>query len=372
MSRKINNKIYFPNLNGLRVIAAFLVLIHHIEQFKSILNIDNYWNVGFVGLVGQLGVILFFVLSGFLITYLLLAEEESFQKISIRKFYARRILRIWPLYLLIIGMAFFILPNISIFNLPGLGKEIVEENLLLKLFLYVIFMPNLVFSIFGVIPYASHTWSIGVEEQFYLVWPILLKYFKRYRIALMISIVILYLIISIILGSNLIPFRQVINSFWYFFNIDCMAIGGIFAIFLFQKDKILKILLNNFVFYSTLILVTILMAKGVYIPYIHFEFYSGLFGIIILNFAANPKIGITLENPILNYLGKISYGIYMFHSIGIILAINTAKYTRFESNILIYPMSFLITILFAGISHKYFESFFLQFKAKFSNILSGS
>ena len=70
-------KIYFPNLNGLRFIAAFLVIIHHIEQIKSLSKIENYWEtIPFIGIIGKLGVVLFFVLSGFLITYLLLAEEH--------------------------------------------------------------------------------------------------------------------------------------------------------------------------------------------------------------------------------------------------------------------------------------------------------
>ena len=91
-------KIYFPNLNGLRFIAAFLVIIHHVEQIKSISKIENFWGaIPFIGIIGKLGVILFFVLSGFLITYLLLAEENTFKKISIKKFYMRRILRIWPI-----------------------------------------------------------------------------------------------------------------------------------------------------------------------------------------------------------------------------------------------------------------------------------
>lgn len=167
-------KIYFPNLNGLRFIAAFLVIIHHIEQFKSISNFENYWDkIPFIGIIGKLGVILFFVLSGFLITYLLLTEEQSFKKISIGKFYVRRILRIWPLYFFIILLAFLILPNIDLFVLPNFDKDVIYSNLFLKLLLYAIFFPNLVLSLLGVVPYASHTWSIGTEEQFYLVWPVL-------------------------------------------------------------------------------------------------------------------------------------------------------------------------------------------------------
>lgn len=368
-------KIYFPNLNGLRFIAAFLVIIHHIEQIKSISKFDNYLSIPFVGIIGKLGVILFFVLSGFLITYLLLVEEHSFKKISIRKFYIRRILRIWPLYLLIIFLAFFILPNIDIFTWPGFGRDIIYSNLLFKLFLYVIFFPNLVISLLGVVPYASHTWSIGTEEQYYLVWPVILQHFKKHRLLLMLIIIVFYLTFQKFLTthySEILPFKNVIRAFWSRFNIDCMAIGGIYAILLFEKNKFYKLLQNNTLFYLTIILVIVLLIKGVYIPYIHYEFYSILFGIIIFNFATNDKIKISLENRILNYLGNISYGLYMYHPIGIVLALTITTSINFTTNWLLYPLSFILTTTIAGLSYKYFESFFLKFKNKFSNIISGN
>jgi peptidoglycan/LPS O-acetylase OafA/YrhL len=368
-------KIYFPNLNGLRFIAAFLVIVYHIEQLKSILGIDSYWGIlPFIGLIGKLGVVLFFVLSGFLITYLLIAEEHSFQTISIKKFYIRRILRIWPLYFLIIILSFVVLPNIGIFTLPGFGKDVVYKDLLLKLILFALFFPNLVLSVAGIVPYASHTWSIGTEEQFYLVWPVILKYFKKQRILLMLLIIFFYLLIVKFLSSHyseFLPYKIVIKSFWSSFKIDSMAIGGIYAILLFQKDKALKFLINNYLFYSTIAVVVVLMIRGVYIPYIHYEFYSVLFGIIILNFAANKKIKISLENSILNYLGNISYGLYMYQPIGIVLALVIAMSINFTTNWFVYPLSFLLTILLAGLSYKYYETFFLNLKGRFTKIVSG-
>lgn len=369
-------KIYFPNLNGLRFIAAFLVIIHHIEQLKAISNIENYWGeIPFIGIIGKLGVVLFFVLSGFLITYLLLSEEYSFNKISIKKFYIRRMFRIWPLYFLIIILAFLILPNINLFTLPGYGKDVIYSNLLLKLFFYAIFFPNLVLSLLGIVPYASHTWSIGTEEQYYLVWPVILKFFKKYRIILMLFIIFSYLAFRLILSthySDILPFKNVIKAFWSTFNIDCMAIGGIYAIMLFEKSKFLKLIQKNTVFYATIILLTFLILKGIHIPYIHYEFYSVLFGIIILNFASNDRIKISLENKLLNYLGNISYGLYMYHPIGIVIALAICTSIGFTTNWLIYPLSFILTIIIAGLSYQYFESFFLKFKDKFSIVLSGN
>lgn len=369
-------KIYFPNLNGLRFIAAFLVIIHHIEQFKSIFKIDNYYKtIPFIGVIGKLGVVLFFVLSGFLITYLLLTEEFIFKKISIGKFYVRRMLRIWPLYFFIILLAILVLPNIEIFNLPNFSKDIIYSNLTIKLILFALFFPNLVISIYGIIPYASHTWSIGTEEQFYLVWPVILKYFKRNRIFLMVFIIVFYLVMGLFLSSNysnFIPYKEVFKTFWTTFNIDCMAIGGLFAILLFQKNKLLSLLQNNVLFYLTLFITLILMLRGVYIPKLHYEFYSILFGIIILNFATNNTIKISLENRIFNYLGNISYGLYMYHSIGIVFALFICKHINLVSNWLLYPLSITITILLAGVSYKYFESYFLKFKNKFTKVISGN
>ena len=369
-------KIYFPNLNGLRFIAAFLVIIHHIEQLKWISKLDTFLgDIPFVGVIGKLGVVLFFVLSGFLITYLLLAEEKTFDDISIKKFYMRRILRIWPLYFLIIILAIFILPYIKLFTLNGFDINVVHSNLATKLILYALFLPNIVLSMIGVIPYASHTWSIGTEEQFYVVWPVFMKYLKKNRIALMIIIIISYLLIRFFLAnpiSDFMPYKKFIREFWSTFNIDCMAIGGIFGILLFRNDRFLPLLKNNLIFYFSLAFVSILMIKGVYIPYIQAEFFSVFFGIIILNFAANENIKISLENKYFNYLGNISYGLYMYHPIGIMMAINLAVTIGYPSNWLIYPASLIFTILIAGLSYKYFEAYFLKFKHKFSKVLSGN
>ena len=368
-------KIYFPNLNGLRFIAAFLVIIQHIEVFKSIFKIENYiGKVPFFSVIGELGVILFFVLSGFLITYLLLKEELSFKTISIRKFYLRRILRIWPLYFLIIILAFFVLPNLGIFILPGYGKDVIYSDISYKLLLYILFFPNLVLLMYGIVPYASQTWSIGAEEQYYFVWPILLKFFKKHRVILMLLIIFMYLVVTRALlthYTDFLPFKGIIKKFWSKFPIQCMAIGGIFAILLFQKNKFIKFFQNNFLFYSSIVFVLFLMLSPIYIPF-YIEFYSVLFGIIILNFSSNKQIKISLENKVLNYLGNISYGLYMYHSIAIVLAIVICNSAGITSNWILYPLSFIFTIIFAGLSYKYFESFFLKFKNKFSVVLSGS
>ena len=91
--------------------------------------------------------------------------------------------------------------------------------------------------------------------------------------------------------------------------------------------------MNRYLFYFVLILISILIIKGIHFHYFHYEFYASLFGIIILNFAANDKIIISLENSIFNYLGKISYGIYMYHPIGIVFAIYIGGTININTNL---------------------------------------
>lgn len=371
-----NNIIYFKNLNGLRFIAAFAVIIHHIEQIKSFYSLHNfYYTIPFIKIIGKLGVVLFFVLSGFLITYLLLIEEKKFKEIDIKKFYLRRILRIWPLYFLIIILAIFILPQIDFFDLPNFPPEIVYADIWQKLLLYLIMLPNLVLTYFGPIPYASQTWSIGTEEQFYLIWPFLLIIFRSNRMLFMLLVVIGYVAIKLFLADNLsdfILFKDQISDFWNTFTISCMAIGGILASLLFKESSKLKYLINNQLFYFVLIVLIILIGCGVYIPIIHYEFYGCLFGIIILNLALNNRIGFSLENRVFNYLGRISYGLYMFHTIAITISIKLAIIFNLTNNYFIIPITLLITIVLSHFSFKYFEAYFLKFKNKFIKVPSGN
>ena len=369
----MKKKIYFKNLNALRFLAASMVVVHHIEQFKGFFNIENYFqSIPAIALIGKLGVNLFFVLSGFLITYLLLSEEKFFESIDVKKFYIRRMLRIWPLYFLIVFLSFFVLANIDMFTIPGYNKDFIYDDLGIKLFLYTVLLPNLVLVIYGMIPYASHLWSIGTEEQFYLLWPLLLKTYKKNRLILMVAVILIYILAGVFLKlpiSDFLPHKEIIASFRSTFTVSCMAIGGIYAVLLFNKSKVLKIINNKFVFYFVLILVTSMIFLGIYIPFVQSEFYGVFFGLIILNFSSNENIGFSLENKHLNHLGNISYGMYMYHPIAIMLAIYTGSQLGITSNWLFYPLSFLFTILMADISYKYFESYFLKFKTKFAKIV---
>lgn len=370
MAANQNLKLYFPNLNGLRFIGAFFVIINHTEQMKVFYKIGDGIVSDFAKNIGKLGVMLFFVLSGFLITYLLLFEEKISGKIHAKKFYMRRFLRIVPLYGLLILLAFFLIPSLPFLEVPHLRNPL-KDNFTYALLLHVFFIPNLATAIFGFIPYIAQAWSIGTEEQSYLIWPFLLKKIKKHRLSLMLGIVLFHFIIKILLSNQLslqIPFRETIRKFWMHFNIDAIAIGSFFAILLANKNAALKFILNiNFFYLISCILISLLLL-AVKIPYVHYQLYAIFFGIVILNLAVNEKLKTVLEWNVLNYLGKISYGIYMYHFMVLIPVLVLASKIKTTNTLFIYSLTLIITVVISSISYYYFESVFLKRKTKYTII----
>lgn len=377
-------KVYFPNLNGIRFIAAFLVVIHHIEQLKNLYGLPNYWGNKTVELIGGLGVTLFFVLSGFLITYMLFVEKGHVGTIDIKDFYVRRILRIWPLYFLIVALAFFVFPDFHQLDMPRWSKYITYE-FTNKLILFAVFLPNAAILLYPPVPFASQLWSIGVEEQFYLIWPVFIKFFKK-PLTVLLSVVFVYWIIKIIL-HNILQHNEAgsfynkvlfLKNFLEYTRINCMAIGGLGAYLLYEKK-------SNFlnVFYTKItqliiyFLMFILIGFGLNIPYLNNEIYSLLFIIIIVNLASNKHTIISINNTFFDYLGKISYGLYMYHPLAIVISIvfslkiiETTSF-HYNLNILVYFISIVTTVFISAFSYELFEKFFIKKKITFSKIVSG-
>ncbi|MCA9073906.1 MAG: acyltransferase [Planctomycetaceae bacterium] len=118
-------KVFFGGLNELRAVAAFSVVVHHVELYKARSGFPSLFDTSLAPLVmflGEHGVNLFFVLSGFLITYLLLVERDDRGRIDTMRFYVRRTLRIWPLYYLLVLVTFFVVPFLAQ-SVPALRQE---------------------------------------------------------------------------------------------------------------------------------------------------------------------------------------------------------------------------------------------------------
>jgi len=367
------NKIYLPSLNGVRFIAAAAVIIHHIEQIKFIHKIPNHFHDPCINDLGRLGVILFFVLSGFLITYLLLHEKKA-GGISVGNFYIRRVLRIWPLYYLVVLAGLFILPMIPSFTMPEYSGRL-HQDFLTKTLLFLFFAPNVALCAFPFVPYIAQAWSVGTEEQFYFIWPWLMKK-ARNTFFMLIAVMAVYagakgsvwLFKHMVKNSSL----NFISDFLSSIPIDCMAIGGLAALALFRRRHgILRFIFDRRVQALVYIVTFFLVLKGVKIPCLHNEFYAALFAIIIINLAGNGETIFTLENRPCKYLGKISYGLYMYHPAAVAIALNLPFADPVHNSLILYLSAFIITILLSGLSYKFFEEKFIRAKIRYSRIVTG-
>ena len=371
----MSEKVYFKNLHGFRFIAAALVIISHIELFKLRVGLRNHWHNPFIFEAGGMGVDFFFVLSGFLITTLLLKELEATNKIAISKFYMRRILRIWPLYYLIIILCYFIIPYLPAFYISGYSEGI-HQHFWGKLIYSIFFMPN-------EIPYAAPIWSLGVEEQFYLFWPLLLLIFPR-----KLSTIIFFIIAFIVTKVMLVIFNLLfvtdaasfakIKELFVATRMECMGIGGLGAWLIYKKQRLGHILKNNITLVVALVSLPVIIVFAKKLFELHHIIFSVLFLIIIVNGATNSRTPIKLENKLLLILGNISYGLYLWHSICIGFLINFLRKNEwFHSeeirfNGALYIGTFLLSIFIAWLSYTYLETPFLKLKSKFSVIVSGS
>jgi peptidoglycan/LPS O-acetylase OafA/YrhL len=299
----------------------------------------------------------FFILSGFLIIYLLLIEKSSSGTISMKKFYIRRVLRIFPLYYLIILIAYFFLQEAS---------DNIEWNKLLYFAGNFWMIAKNSWTISGLNP----LWSISIEEHFYLFIPALMlliptKYLK-------------YLFIAIIVGS--IVFRiystETIDNNWMtiymhtFSQIDLMAIGGLLAIYHFNNEikfNIPIISLISIVF-ALFILMSMVDSKDfstVYFASIKKYLFTIplLLVLILFVFNTNPILDGIKNNSILNYLGKISYGIYMYNAIIIDLlekcdCLQKCYFIKFFLDV-------SLTLIAAIVSYEIFEKQFIKLKNRF-------
>lgn len=379
-------KIYFPNLNGLRFIAAALVIISHIEEMKWLFGINTsqqrgIWQLEEISLLGELAVTFFFVLSGFLITYLLLVEKEKTGTIQMKKFYLRRVFRIFPLYYLLIILGLFVFPQFDAFQFPQWSAEL-PNSFIWKAALLLVLLPNVLAAVAHPVPLISHTWSIGVEEQFYLLWPFLLKKAKDIK-NLFLVLILVYLVLAkgVLMASwitsSFQPILAKLAQLLALTRIDCMAIGGIGAWLVFNKHPLAYSLASNRMALGVILLTSISLFFVFQFSFLTHEIYALLFCWIILNLATNPNTFVNLEQPILRYLGKISYGIYMYHFISIRLVLYILEQGGYHTNTLamniwLYIGTYAITLLLAMVSYRFFETPFLKWKEKFTVVSSSS
>lgn len=338
-----------------------IVLIFHTDQFSHYFGLIPYgfWQTK----MQSYAVIFFFVLSGFLITFLLLNEKERKGSIDIRSFYIRRILRIFPLYYLVLitGAVLLILFH------GQLGQGL-KHNLLITVFAYGSLVPNIA-SYMGYTPdLVSVLWSVGAEVQFYAFWPLLINKAKK-----LLDRIILFLL-AYLAFKYLFTWLNFPPKAWSladYMPFDCMAIGGIAACLYNNRSAALPIIYHPVTQVFTWLFFTLsVFYHPLRIPFLgllNTDLHAAVYAVIILNVGTNTKTIISLENRVLNFLGKISYGIYGYHFIVLFLLSlclkgALASLSSLAAHVIMFTTVVLTTIVIAYLSNHYIEAWFLRKK----------
>lgn len=367
--RDSNEIFYHPELDVLRFFAFLAVFLHHGLPREASLYIQNGLSPAATDLVlavkeaGAYGVDLFFALSAYLITELLLREHAKRGTFSISRFYIRRALRIWPLYFVFLGLTVFVIP--TIFSDERFGPMYIVS--------FALFFGNWVSAAYG-LPFsvASPLWSISVEEQFYIAWPLLLLLFGVNRIK-QLAIVLL----AIALGTRifLAAYGAQHPAVWCntLARLDPIALGAILAFVLRgrapQIKTAVRVLMIGLAFVGFLLVAKYLEQDGP--TSIATYGVTALASIMLLIAVLRSDAQVLRFPPFtgLVYLGRISYGLYVFHLLAIALTKQVmfipllGIQVNFEIRLL---LSFLLTVSFAAVSYMFLEQPFLKLKERFS------
>lgn len=341
-------------LDGLRGIAALMVIFYHffidLELKTNIINLIKK-----VSTIGQTGVTLFFVLSGFLITRILLNEKTS--KSFFKSFYWRRIIRIFPLYYFFLLIFYFLLPFFS--KIP-LNSEHANISY------YFIFLQNLAIT-FNWNSYGPvHYWSLAVEEHFYILFPLIVYYSNIKNLKL----ICYFLIVFSILTRILLVFNHYEVYFFSFSAFDAIVFGALVSIF--EYENKLKLYFNSLIkffiyfFLPAVILWIIFSGKRVeFMQIIKLSITSILYTYLIgylVNSRSENKFNSILSNKFLLFTGKISFGLYVYHPLVLLLINQYLNPINIISNFILF---LFITYFISWISWELFESRLLVYKKYF-------
>jgi peptidoglycan/LPS O-acetylase OafA/YrhL len=360
---------YRPGLDILRVLAFFLVFVAHGLLGK----IDSPSPIGAIARAGEFGVSVFFFLSSYLITALLLKEKCAAGSIMVPAFYARRVLRIWPLYFAMIAAGWL---YETVRPAHGLSAGWLLSLLLLCSNWYTVhhgYPPGFLFPL----------WSIALEEQFYLVWPWLVQHLPaRALLGVATAVVgLAYVSMAVLLsrGSSLDPGLWVNSAVQFQF----FALGAITAILMQQRVVHLSPWTRWIVFAAGLGCMRGAQA-AVYVhnPLMapHFahiapRFAIALLGCLCLFFSLQQLSAGKLQRPFI-YLGKISYGLYVFHIVWLSLARDLLERLRLpwlrglSFDLSVMAIALPATVVTAMLSYRYLESPFLRLKKRFTLVSS--
>lgn len=372
---------YLPQLDGLRFIAYALVFVSHYRWAPDALA--QLPVVGRAMIVlhrhGGIGVDLFLTLSAYLITTLLLIEREAAGRISLKAFYIRRTLRIWPLYYFALMVFYLVVPLLQgdfngVAHQAGLSAHGPS---------FMFFVGNIFLPLADVVPplYTGHLWTVSLEEQFYLVWPLsfvaLSKYGKA-TIGFLVAAIIASIgarAIVVLLGLDGVAWTS------FFTRLDPFALGALLAIYRHRRTGAPK--WSNLKFIAGIVMICLayvpanLSAQTWAVTWQYLVIALGFTLILDASICLDHRslIGRLLRSRVFVRLGKLSYGMYVYHMGIIALAGGMGVSTSLELNkpvgwFLVGTLAFGLTVFAAHVSYEVLEKPFLRLKRRFTVVAS--
>ena len=336
---------HLPALDGLRAIAVFTVMVYHF---------------GVAQVPGDLGVSGFFVLSGFLITWLLRQEYRASGTISLKRFYARRTLRIFPAYYVFVTFSFLV---------DHLRGEHWPKALTLSAFGYVMNYYN---ALHGYpITSVAHAWSLAIEEQFYLLWPLAFLLLSRGGTRALVRALVAAILAVVIWRSYLYLVRDVGSAYVYDAfdtRFDNLAVGCLLAVGL--ESGGVRSAASALARWSWLPLVTLaLLIVSRQETSVRYHYSAGftvdacLVAVFIVQMLQLSRAALWrwLELPVVRYLGRISYPLYLYHLWGD----NVGERARGAGPVGMFAVAALASIALASGSYFVVERPFLALKEAF-------
>ena len=343
--------IYYPAIDGLRFLSAFLVIFHHAPALPGLGLLHKY---------GWIGVDVFLCISAYLIVKLLRTEYKKTSELKFLGFFARRALRIMPLYFFYVTALFII--SVFIFSMeirPAIGYWLS----------HLVFVNNIVIAVNGytVLKYTEHLWTISLEEQAYILIPFIVYFISKFdKSFTTISKVVVCLAIFLIMCRLCFLILEFKFPFTYtlLFRADAFLFGGFCAIMT-EKYSVTRpfILL---VLGITIMLTTVILLDNVYSAKYQLigHTFVGIGTALVVLFAQSEVASRTiLGGRVFRYLGKVSYGIYVYHLVAIAVCMSIIGHL--ESNILTFAVSSTFAIVISIVSYEYFEKRFLRLRERF-------
>ncbi|WP_163467299.1 acyltransferase family protein [Haemophilus influenzae] len=340
---------YRPEIDGLRAIAVISVIIYHLNE--------NWLSGGF------LGVDIFFVISGFLITGIIITEIQQ-NSFSLKQFYTRRIKRIYPAFITVMALVSFIASVIFIYNDFNKLRKTIE--------LAIAFLSNFYLGLTqGYFDLSAnenpvlHIWSLAVEEQYYLIFPLILilayKKFREIKVLFIITLILFFILLATsFVSANF--YKEVLHqpNIYYLSNLRFpeLLVGSLLAIYhnLSASKQASKQASNLIAILSTLLLFSCLFLMNnniAFIPGITLILPCIFTALIIHTTSQNNIVKLCLSNKAIVFIGKISYSLYLYHWIFIAFAyyITGEKQINNQSIAIVI----ILTIIFSVLSYYLIE-----------------